>query len=109
MALRLKGVHEQIIVITGATSGIGLTTARLAAKRGAKMVLAARSEDALRQLVEEIRQAGGEAIYVVADVGDEGSVQTIAQAALRQFGHFDTWVNNGLFPYRGCTPPQSMP
>lgn len=52
-----------IVVITGASSGIGLVTARAVAKRGAKLVLAARDEDALRQLVEEIRGNGGRAIY----------------------------------------------
>ena len=56
-------------VITGASSGIGLVTARLAAKVGAKLVLAARSEGPLRQLTEEITKAGGKAVYVVADVG----------------------------------------
>ncbi|HEU4477749.1 MAG TPA: SDR family NAD(P)-dependent oxidoreductase, partial [Pyrinomonadaceae bacterium] len=71
MALMLKPLEVQVIVITGATSGIGLVTSRMAAKRGARLVLAARSEDALKDIVEEVKAAGGEATYVVADVGDE--------------------------------------
>src|SRR5436305_7369106 len=91
---RLKKLSEQTIVITGASSGIGLVTARMAAKQGARLVLAARSEEALRQLVDEIRTEGGEAVYVVADVGHEDDVLRIRDAAMRSFGGFDTWVNN---------------
>lgn len=94
MALRLKKLREQIIVITGATTGIGLATARLAASRGAKLVLAARDENALRQLVDEIDQAGGDAVHVVADVGDAEQVRDIARTARERFGTFDTWINN---------------
>lgn len=63
-----------MIVITGASSGIGLTTARRAAEKGARLVLGARSEEALRQLTNEIRR-GGEAVYVVADVSKQDSAQ----------------------------------
>lgn len=94
MNLQHKKLSEQTIVITGASSGIGLATARLAAKRGAQLVLAARSEEALRQLVEEIKAQGVEAIYVVADVSREEDHRQIREAALRRFGGFDTWVNN---------------
>jgi short-subunit dehydrogenase len=94
MKVRLKKISEQVIVITGATSGIGLTTARRAARRGARLVLAARNEDALRQLVFELRKQGCEAAYAVADVGIEEDVRRIAQTALDRFGGFDTWVNN---------------
>jgi NAD(P)-dependent dehydrogenase (short-subunit alcohol dehydrogenase family) len=92
--LRLKPLNRQVIVITGASSGIGLSTARMAAQQGAKLVLAARSEGALRQLEEEINQAGGDALAVVADVGVEADVQHIADAAVTRFGGFDTWVND---------------
>ena len=96
----LKPVEEQTIVITGASSGIGLTTARMAADRGAKVVLAARSEDALRELAEEIRGNGGEAEYVVADVSDRDDVREIARTAEEAFGGFDTWANvAGAFLY----------
>ena len=94
MSVRLKKLSEQTIVITGASSGIGLVTARMAARRGARLVLAARSEEALRQLVDEIKAEGHEAVYVVADVGYEDDVRRVANAALRSFGGFDTWVNN---------------
>lgn len=94
MGVKLKKINEQTIVITGATSGIGLTTARMAAERGVKLVLAARNEEALQKLVEEINSSGGEAVSVVADVGVEGDVRKIADRAAEIFGGFDTWVNN---------------
>ena len=94
MTVKLKKLEDQIIVITGASSGIGLATARMAAERGARLVLAARSEDALRQLTDEITQAGGKAIHVVADMGNEEDSHKIAAAARGKFGGFDTWVNN---------------
>lgn len=94
MKPELKELKDQVIVITGATSGIGLVTARAAAEAGARLVLAARSEDALRQLRDEIVAGGGEAIEVVADVGREEQVRAVAEAAKARFGGFDTWVNN---------------
>jgi short-subunit dehydrogenase len=94
MKIRLKKVSDQVIVITGATSGIGLTTARRAAKRGAKLVLSARNEDALKQLTFELSKQGREVMHVVADVGIAEDVRRIAQGAIERFGGFDTWVNN---------------
>ncbi|HKC65324.1 MAG TPA: SDR family oxidoreductase [Pyrinomonadaceae bacterium] len=94
MSVQLKKLGEQVIVITGASSGIGLVTARMAARRGAKLVLAARSEEALRMLAGEMKAEGCEAVYVVADVGFEDDVRRIADAAVKRFGGFDTWVNN---------------
>src|SRR5947199_5260407 len=94
MSVRLKKLNEQTIVITGASSGIGLVTARMAAKQGARLVVAARSEEALRKMVEEMRTKGSEAGDMVADVGYEDDVRLIRDAALRSFGGFDTWVNN---------------
>ncbi len=94
MKARLKKLKNQVIVITGATSGIGLVTARMAAKRGARLVLAARSQDALQQLTSEIEQGGGRAIHVVADVGKPEDVHEIVQAVQGAFGGFDTWVND---------------
>jgi NAD(P)-dependent dehydrogenase (short-subunit alcohol dehydrogenase family) len=82
------------MVITGASSGIGLVTARMAAREGAKLVLAARSDDELQKLATEIRDSGGEAIHVVADVGNPEDVRRIAATARERFGGFDTWVNN---------------
>lgn len=94
MKTRLKGLNEQVIVITGASSGIGLTTARLAAKRGARLVLAARNQRALQDLTDELQQSGGEVVYAVADVGNQVDVSRIARVAQERFGGFDTWVNN---------------
>ncbi|HEY0845185.1 MAG TPA: SDR family oxidoreductase [Noviherbaspirillum sp.] len=94
MKPRLKKISEQVIVITGATSGIGLTTARRAAERGARLVLVARNEDALKQLTYELSKRGCEVIHVVADVGIEEDVRRAAQSAIERFGGFDTWINN---------------
>jgi len=90
----LKPLRRQVIVLTGATSGIGLVTARMAAKAGAKLVLAARNEEALERLTDELQWAGGEAVYVVADVGREDDVRRIAERAIEHFGGFDTWIND---------------
>ncbi|SEW15479.1 SDR family oxidoreductase [Natrinema salifodinae] len=97
----LKAVEDQVIVITGASSGIGLTTARMAADRGASVVLAARSEDALREATEEIKATGGEAEYVVADVSDRDAVREIADVAEETYGGFDTWVNGAAVSIYG--------
>ena len=78
------------MVITGATSGIGLTTARMAAKLGANLVLAARNGGALDQLASQ----GAKVVTVVGKVGKEEDVARIARCAVERFGHFDTWVNN---------------
>jgi short-subunit dehydrogenase len=91
---KLKKLHDQTIVITGASSGIGLTTARLAAQRGAKVVLSSRNEADLRRVTTEITANGGRATFVVADVANPDEVDAIATAALREFGSIDTWVNN---------------
>jgi NAD(P)-dependent dehydrogenase (short-subunit alcohol dehydrogenase family) len=91
---KLKPLDEQVIVITGASSGIGLVTARMAAKAGAAVVAAARNEEALRDLVEEIVREGGKATYVTCDVGREDNIQRVVKAAENEFGGFDTWVNN---------------
>nr|WP_323742071.1 SDR family oxidoreductase [Salinibacillus xinjiangensis] len=90
----LKSLKDQVIVITGASSGVGLVTARMAAARGAKVVAAARNEDALQKLVEELQNKGQTASYVKADVGREEDIQKIADTAINEYGSFDTWVNN---------------
>ncbi len=96
MALKLRPLNQQVIVITGASSGIGLATARLAAARGARLCLAARNEDALRQITEDLNARYGEGccVYCVADVSKEEDHRRIAQTAIEAFGHIDTWINN---------------
>jgi NAD(P)-dependent dehydrogenase (short-subunit alcohol dehydrogenase family) len=94
MTVRLKPLGEQVLVITGGSSGIGLVTARLAAAAGARVVLVARNTAALGDAVEAIRERGGRAIAATADVADLEQVQRAAAAALAAFGHIDTWVNN---------------
>ena len=92
--MKHKPLRDQVIVVTGASSGIGLATARMAAKGGACVVLAARSGAALAGIVAEIEAAGGQAVWVEADVGQRAEVEVIAAKAITAFGGFDTWVNN---------------
>lgn len=94
MSIMLKPIREQVIAVTGASSGIGLATALAAAEQGAKVVLSARSEHTLADVVQQIRSAGGSAISVVADVGKRDEVEKIASAAIAEFGRIDTWVND---------------
>jgi short-subunit dehydrogenase len=89
-----KPVAEQVMVITGASSGIGLATALAAADQGAKVVLAARSQHTLESTVDHIRSKGGEAVAVIADVGMPEDVDRIATSAIQSFGRIDTWVND---------------
>jgi short-subunit dehydrogenase len=108
MHLELKKLEDQVIVITGATSGIGLVTARMAAKQGARLVLNARNEEVLRQITDEIDASGTEALYVVGDVGRFEQVKNIAVEAIQRFGGFDTWVNNAGVSIYGRVLNQSL-
>jgi short-subunit dehydrogenase len=94
MSLELKPLNQQVIVITGASSGIGLATAQCAAKQGAKLVLAARSEETMNAVVAQINTEGGQAIFVPCDVADRAQVDAVARAAIDRFGRIDTWVND---------------
>ena len=92
--LRLKPLGEQVVLVTGASSGIGLVTARRAAQRGARVVLVARNGDALERTADEINAAGGAAIAVAADVRKLDEVEAAARRAIEVFGRIDTWVND---------------
>jgi len=105
----LKPLSEQVVVITGASSGIGLVTARMAARQGAKVVLAARNEAALTQLADEINGQGGRALAVVTDVGHEEDVARLAKAAVFEMGGFDTWVNNAGVSIFGTCEEVTIP
>lgn len=91
--VRLKPLNEQVVVILGASSGIGRETALQCAARGAKVVAAARSEPGLVSLVDEIRAAGGQAVCVPCDAADFEQVLTVADRAIEAYGRIDTWVN----------------
>lgn len=94
MSVTLKPIDQQTIVITGATSGNGLATAREAARKGASLVLAARNTDALEEIASELRAKGAKVATCTADVALEEDVERICQTAIETFGGFDTWVNN---------------
>lgn len=92
-------IENKVVIITGASSGIGEATAKLLAKQGAQLVLAARREDRLKTLQQDIEQLGGKAVYQVTDVTDVSQVDALAKLAQDTFGSVDVLVNNaGLMP-----------
>jgi NAD(P)-dependent dehydrogenase (short-subunit alcohol dehydrogenase family) len=101
MVPALKKLADQVVVITGASSGIGLVTARMAAERGARVVLAARNESDLEQAVQGIRRRGGRAVHSAGDVASREDVERLAETAIREFGRIDTWVNNAAVAVYG--------
>jgi short-subunit dehydrogenase len=94
MKQQLLPLERQVIVVTGASSGIGLATARMAAAAGAKVVLVSRNAEALARIAGDMRARGGEALDIAADVGREADVEAVAIKARAVFGSIDTWVNN---------------
>ena len=94
MSPRLKPLRDQVIVITGATSGIGLEVARQAVAKGAAVVLAARNTQALAMIQADLSASGGRVAVVTADVAREAEVEAIAATAVEAFGGIDTWINN---------------
>ena len=91
---RLKPINRQVMVITGASSGIGLATALAAAEQGAKVALLARSEETLNEIAMSIEGEGGEAMVISLDVADRIAVENAADQIVGRFGRIDTWVNN---------------
>jgi short-subunit dehydrogenase len=96
MNVPLKSLHDQVIVLTGASSGIGLVTAREAAQRGARLMLTARNDTALEQLTRELNghwSNGLVADFIAGDVAEEAVLRRVAERAIHRFGRIDTWIN----------------
>lgn len=87
-------IRGKVVIITGASAGIGMATARLFASKGAKLVLVARSEDKLRSLADELRAKGCEALAFQADMRVEATVREMVEEAVRHFGRIDILINN---------------
>ena len=108
--MKLKSIDQQVVAVIGASSGIGRETALQFARRRAKLVVSARSESGLNSLVYEIKQLGGEAIAVLADVSVYEQVQNIAQKTVEQYGRLDTWVHAAgtavIAPFEQVTPDE---
>jgi short-subunit dehydrogenase len=103
-----RPLAEQVIVITGASSGIGRETAHQLAKHGASLVLVARSETALRETAAEVESFGGRALVVPADVALPDRMQWVAEQAARHFGRIDTWVNGASIATYGTVEQTTM-
>ena len=110
MKIKLKPIKEQVVVVFGASSGIGRETALRFAKAGAKVAVSARSEDGLDSLVQEIRRAGGEAVSLPAEVTDFSQVKSVADLTVEQYGRLDTWVHAAAVavyaPFDQTTPEE---
>jgi short-subunit dehydrogenase len=96
-----RPIPDQVVVITGASQGIGRETALQLAVQRASVVLAARNEEALRELATQVERLGGRAEVVVTDVSDWPQVEALATRAVERFGRIDTWVNNAAVSLYG--------
>jgi len=95
----MSNIQHKVVIITGASSGIGEAIAKELASKGAKVVLAARREDRLQKLQEEVEQIGGKAIYKVTDVVSHEQMEELAAYTLKEFGTIDVLINNaGVMP-----------
>jgi NAD(P)-dependent dehydrogenase (short-subunit alcohol dehydrogenase family) len=103
-----KPISEQVIVITGASSGIGRATALAAAARGARVVLAARNAHDLEEVAAEIARAGGSALAAPTDVTDYAQVERLAERAVGAFGRIDCWINNAAVSLYGSFDQVSL-
>lgn len=95
----MQSINSKVVVITGASSGLGEATARHLAAQGAKVVLGARRAERLEKLVAEIQAAGGQALAVATDVSQRADVENLVQQAIAKFGRVDVLINNaGIMP-----------
>lgn len=104
----LKGL---VVIVTGASSGIGAATAQELARQGARVVLAARREDELAAQTQAITEAGGQALAIPTDVADEAQIARLVERTLETFGHIDALVNNagvGSLGWYAKTTPESI-
>jgi len=109
--MQLKPINQQVVAVVGASSGIGRESALQFAKRGAKLVVSARSESKLASLVDDIRRFGGEATAVIADVSVFEQVKAIADRTVELYGRLDTWVHVsavGIFATFDNTTPEEF-
>ena len=106
-----RKLDSAVVVITGASSGIGRATGLGFAERGARVVLAARRVGALEELARQCEAAGGQALAVATDVTDQAAVAELARRAVERFGRIDVWVNNAgvyLLGSLEATPPEAF-
>ncbi len=103
-----RPIAEQVLVITGGSSGIGLKTALEVGRRGGSAVLAARGADALEKAAREVESLGGRALAVPTDVTDWEQVQTLAAQAIATFGRIDTWINGAAVSAYGLIEELSV-
>jgi NAD(P)-dependent dehydrogenase (short-subunit alcohol dehydrogenase family) len=106
-----RKLDRAVVVVTGASSGIGRATGLAFAERGARVVVAARRVDALEELARECQAAGGQALAVPTDTTDEAAVAELARRAVERFGRIDVWVNNAgvyLLGLLEATPPEAF-
>jgi NAD(P)-dependent dehydrogenase (short-subunit alcohol dehydrogenase family) len=96
----MKSFDQKVSIVTGATSGIGKTTALLLAQKGSKVVVSGRRESEGKQVVAEIVQAGGEAVFIKADVSSEADVKNLVQQTVATYGKLDVvFLNSGVFRF----------
>ncbi len=91
-----RPISEQVVVVTGASSGVGRAIARAFGARGARVGLIARNREALAHAADEVRAGGGEALTLPLDVSDAGAVEAAADEVVRAWGRIDTWINDAM-------------